>query len=226
MGKDLKTLLTNPFDGKTDFQNECMRIANDLFSNYGIKCGNKIFRFAEIEFYYYKKDGLVANANWDKDWNKETYPRNKKAGELFFHYSGVDVCFECNYEEKERDNEDGEFGGILIRSLFDGQDILAGPLFCSNTMLNACIDSIPKVIPINEIAERIEYKEGDIQTRRRFGIQSDKDTINMPFELCFYVASINGKQLDWSKTSKRIGWDKKDKKFRKKSRNYKKDRGL
>lgn len=224
MGKDLKTLLTNPFDGKADFQNECMKIANDLFSNYGIKCGNKIFRFAEIEFYYYKKEEMAENDNWDKEWNKETYPRNKKAGELFFHYSGVDICFECNFEEKERNNEYGEFGGILIRSLFDGERILAGPLFCANTMLNACVDNIPKVDPV----KHIEYKEGDIQTKRRFGIQSDKDTTNMPFELCFYIASINGKQLDedWSKTSERIGWDKKGKKFRKITRNYKKDRGL
>ena len=87
-------------------------------------------------------------------------------------------------------------------------------------MLNACVDSLPKV----EKAE--QYKGDDIQTQRRFGIQSDKDSINMPFKLCFYLASINGKQLDWSKTSKRIGWDKKNKKFMERTRNYKKDRGL
>ena len=109
--EDLKKLLTNPLQGldeKNDkfveVQNKFKGIAKKLFDNYGIKCGNKIFRFAEIEFYYYNK-----KEKWQDKWNTATYYRDKNAGELFFHYSGVDICFQSDSEN--------EFGGILIRSL-------------------------------------------------------------------------------------------------------------
>ncbi len=136
---ELKRLLTNPFEGlgfeEYDMiQDKCSKIAEELFFNYGIKCGdNKIYRFAEIEFYYYRKDKCGIN-NFDANWNRETYPRNKNAGDLFFHYSGIDICFQCQFDENVLEGEYGEFGGILIRSLLYENKILAGPLFCANTM--------------------------------------------------------------------------------------------
>ncbi len=101
--KELYDLLKNPFHGLkqnevADIQNRCFQIAKTLFENYCIVCGDKVYRFAEIEFYYYKKEES-GNNNFDKDWNKETYPRNKDAGSFFFHYSGVDICFQCHYDD-------------------------------------------------------------------------------------------------------------------------------
>ena len=91
--KELNDLLKSPFDGlKQDdvvgIQNRCFIIAKTLFENYGVACGDKVYRFAEIEFYYYKKEESGKN-NFDKEWNRETYPRNKDAGNLFFHYRHI-----------------------------------------------------------------------------------------------------------------------------------------
>ena len=96
---ELKDMLTNPFDGVNntniqDIQKRCKKIAKMLFNKHGIKCGNKTFRFAEIEFYYYNKE-----KEWQDKWNTATYYRNKNAGNLFFHYSGVDICFQSDSEK-------------------------------------------------------------------------------------------------------------------------------
>lgn len=61
--------LKNPFDGISNYESfkaKCRDIASKLFNNYGIKCNNKIFRLAEIEFYYYDseqylKDPVITN---------------------------------------------------------------------------------------------------------------------------------------------------------------------
>ena len=130
--KKLKEKLTNPFDGlkandEKGFIEICAKIAEELLNNHGIKCGSKIYYFAEVEFYYYEKN------RWDKEWNEKTYPRTgKKAGSLFFHYSGFDICFESKFEQ-------GKFGGILVRSLKDEAGLfITGPSVCSLEILNAC----------------------------------------------------------------------------------------
>lgn len=103
--EELKNLLTNPFDGKEDFQAVCEEIARKLFSHYCINCNGKEYYFAEIEFYYRNEE----ISKWNNDWNKVTYSNRTgyEAGSLFYHLSGVDICFECT--EKR-------YGGILIRS--------------------------------------------------------------------------------------------------------------
>lgn len=214
---DIINKLQHPFDGLestniNSIQNKCTEIAKELFCNYGIKCGDKIFRFAEIEFYYYKKEES-GNNNWDSQWNKETYPRNKNAGDFFFHYSGVDICFQCDFIEKEKDDELGEFGGILIRSLLDGEKVLAGPLFCANAMLNACKEHMPRLVPIDP-------QECELEQTTRYGISCDEQQEKgKDLFLCYYR-----KNLDWKKVSERIGWDKKKRKFKKITRNYNNDR--
>ena len=222
--EELKKLLTNPFEGLTKvdvtcIQESCEKIAKMLFENYCIKCGNNTFRFAEIEFYYYKKE-KTGDCNFDDNWNKETYPRNKNAGELFFHYSGVDICFQCHFEEKEKNDEYGEFGGILIRSLLDGDKIIAGPLFCANTMLNACKQQMPSL-------KQTDYQQCKYETETRCGISSDKQQERgKELSLCYYVTRVNNKELKWDVTSERISWNKKIGKFIKITRNYKKERNF
>lgn len=224
--EDIKKMLDIPFVGlKKDegqkIQARCLEIAQELFDNWGIECGDKIFRFAEIEFYYYKKEVSDGN-NFDADWNRETYPRSKNAGDFFFHYSGVDICFQCHFEEAKRDNEYGEFGGILIRSLLDENQIIAGPLFCVNTMMNVCKESMPKLVPV---PVPNDYQNCVLKQTVRYGINSDKNSEsgNLP-KLCFYATHVNGKILNWEMTSERIAWDKPNKRFKKTHRNYKNDR--
>ncbi len=220
--KELNDWLKSPFDGlKQDdvagIQDRCFKIAKTLFENYSVACGDKVYRFAEIEFYYYKKEESGKN-NFDKDWNRETYPRNKDAGDLFFHYSGVDICFQCHYDDIDKNNEYGEFGGILIRSLRDGTKILAGPLFCANLMLNACKEHMPTL-------QKGDCQQCTLVPATRFGISSDKNQEkDKELFLCYYATYVDGKELNWDETSERIAWNKKSGVFKKQTRNYRKDR--
>ena len=137
--EDLIQSLTNPFDGlekKDEFQNKCFDIAKNLFCNYCINCNGKEYNFAEIEFYYYNSEQYLQDREQYK-WQEVTYPRKCNAGQLFYHLSGVDICFRSDY-----DNQKAKFGGILIRALKENNDenckIIAGPLNCKDAILNAC----------------------------------------------------------------------------------------
>ena len=220
--KELNDWLKSPFDGLRQddvagIQNRCFKIAKTLFENYSVACGDKVYRFAEIEFYYYKKEESGKN-NFDKDWNRETYPRNKNARDFFFHYSGVDICFQCHYDDIDKNNEYGEFGGILIRSLRDGTKIFAGPLFCANLMLNACKKHMPTL-------QKGDCQQCTLESATRFGISSDKnqEKVNELF-LCYYATYVEDKELNWDQTSERIAWNKKSGVFKRQTRNYRKDR--
>mgnify|MGYP003500673164 CR=1 FL=1 len=113
-----------------------------------------------------------------------TYPRNDyKGGELFYHLSGIDICFDSQYNE-----ESGRFGGILIRSIKDGDKIIAGPLNCKDEILNACKNGeMPKLI---EVSGKQEIEPA--QTYRSLG-KTGTDTHD---GLCFYDASI--KKGNWN----------------------------
>lgn len=177
--------LKKPFDGISNyecFKAKCRDIAGELFNNYGIECNNKIFRLAEIEFYYYDSEHYLKDRINHK-WQEVTYPRNDyKGGELFYHLSGIDICFDSQYDE-----ESGRFGGILIRSIKDGDKIIAGPLNCKDEILNACKNGeMPKLI---EVSGKQEIEPA--QTYRSLG-KTGTDTHD---GLCFYDGSI-GKD-DW-----------------------------
>lgn len=162
-------------DEKT-LQVKFKEIADELINNFYIKCGEKKYSFAEIEFYYYDKD------SFNKEWNEKTYPRDKKeAGQLFFHYSGVDVCFDSKFDK-------GKFGGILIRSLKDEKGkFITGPSVCSLEILNACSDSKhkkwPEIIPNEGLSSSMKCEASEF-SEKRYGItykdgKEDK-------RLCFY----------------------------------------
>lgn len=141
--KQLHEMLKNPFGGlvkgnENEFQKECARIAHELLSSYCIKCNDREYYFAEIEIYYYEED------KWDDKWNEVTYERNGyQAGDLFYHLSGVDVCFESDLK-KDKGIFSGKGGGILIRAMIDSKAtndqnaLIVGPLTCKDKMLNAC----------------------------------------------------------------------------------------
>ena len=135
---DFLRKLKNPFDGLDknnvdEVQHKCKELSIELFNNYCIKCKDKKYYFAEIEFYYFKEDCL------NEKWNEVTYPRKGyKSGSLFYHLSGVDICFESNLERRKGVLK-GKGGGILIRSIVDEYgNLFVGPLTCVNVMLNSC----------------------------------------------------------------------------------------
>lgn len=190
--KKLEELLTNPFEGLKEndlngFQANCQTIAEDLFCNYCINCNGKEYYFAEIEFYYYDSNQYLQNSEQYK-WQKVTYPRKCNAGQLFYHLSGVDICFESDY-----DNQKAKFGGILIRAIKDvnGENgtVIAGPLNCKDAILNACKgSSMPK---LHEVEVTKKCKLTPKSTYRALG-ENDIDIKND--KLCFFDSHIS----DWN----------------------------
>lgn len=189
---DIKKLLQMPADNMAgkDIQMVFENIAEKLMKEFCLVCGKKRYYFAEIEFYYYDKD------NFNEEWNWVTYPRtNKKAGDLFFHYSGFDICFDSSFD-------DGKFGGILIRSLKEENGTyITGPSVCLLEVLNTCWES--GKLPI--IEENDGNKECEIgYPIKRYGINNDTKF------LCFYDKKLFEKYTSKDNCYERIEktrWD-------------------
>ena len=121
-----------------DAQSIFDEISNGLFNNFCFKTGNIEFRFLEIEFYYYSqchKDLVYNEKNEPKPF---VYPRScTKDGQFLLHASGLDICFKGTLVDKEN----GEGGGILVRSLLmieEGKKdkLVAGPWDCYSTLFS------------------------------------------------------------------------------------------
>lgn len=187
--------LKNPFDELTkgEFQGKCFEIANTLFRDYCINCNGKEFYFAEIEFYYWEK------MKWDEKWNRITYPRDGyKAGSLFFHLSGFDICFESYYGE-------AKFGGILIRSVMNANnEIFTGPLNCKDIILNSCgIGNMPL---LKNMERKRKWTPNVKPTNRLLGKEDMNNNIDGSLNLCFYDSNIS---IDnWNPQKKRFDKDK------------------
>ena len=91
-------------------------IAKILLNKVAICKGEKIFYIKDIEFYLYENNHR----------DIVTYPRICKAGQWFFHPSGIDISFESSVDVKSNDyelfqpilREDAFFGGVLIRAIY------------------------------------------------------------------------------------------------------------
>ena len=91
-------------------------IAKILLNKVAIRKGKKIFYIKDIEFYLYENNHR----------DIVTYPRICKAGQWFFHPSGIDISFESSVDVKSNDfelfqpilREDAFFGGVLIRAIY------------------------------------------------------------------------------------------------------------
>lgn len=115
-------------------------IAEKLINNYCIKCGNNEYYLAEIEFYYYREKDKDCFEEGKKNWEEITYPRKTNAGDLFFHLSGIDICFKSDLKKDKRGLV-GYGGGILIRAIVDANNpkkLIVGPLTCKDVILNSC----------------------------------------------------------------------------------------
>lgn len=99
-----------------DLESKFEELADILLNEVIIEKGEYQYWITDIEFYLY--------SSTHKDII--TYPRNCKAGQWFFHPSGVDISFESNVgtEVKEKTRKrmphltnDSAFGGILIKAI-------------------------------------------------------------------------------------------------------------
>ena len=140
-------------------------IAKILLNKVAIRKGKKIFYIKDIEFYLYENNHR----------DIITYPRICKAGQWFFHPSGIDISFESSVEVNSNDyelfqpilNEDAFFGGVLIRAIYpadkapsdackynlDGPHKVEWALFDSFDAFNEVTD-FPHLI---ECEHKIEY---------------------------------------------------------------------
>ena len=159
-----------------DLQKYFEGLAKTLFNKIDILAGNDRYSLAEIEFYY--RNGIFKD-----DQYEVTYPRTKDAGNLFWHLSGIDICFES-------DKEKGSYyGGILIRSIVKEKDgsLITGPMCCSDELLNSCVKSStnesPAIIPI--LVDKEKELDLEPMSTIRQGIEADKGEGALDF--CFYT---------------------------------------
>ena len=149
-----------------DFQAEFDNIAKYMFGNIAICAGGVLYFLAEIEFYY-------KNSRVNSETFTRTYKRNTKAGQLLWHYSGVDICFSTLENGKS-------YGGILIRSLMKKviennetkYELITGPMRCANELINQCIECEVKDIPY--ITQSSISINNDILATIRQGIETCK----------------------------------------------------
>lgn len=192
--EDIKKLLKPPFDDLKEYciqnyQEECSEIAKELFCNWCINCNGKEYYLAEIEFYYYDSKLYLHDKKQFK-WQKVTYARDGyNAGDLLYHLSGIDICFESSYN-----NQEAKFGGILIRAIKEVNDkngtIIAGPLVCKDEILNACKGGNMPLFCEATKKRKLTPKA----TYRALGkVDIDKDNDR----LCFYDSSKNN---NWNPT--------------------------
>ena len=149
-----------------EFQDYFDKIAKYIFGNVAICAGGVLYHLAEIEFYY-------KNANVNTDTFTRTYKRDRKAGQLFWHYSGVDICFST------LDNQQS-YGGILIRSMLKEvkagnkvqYELLTGPMRCANELINQCVKSENGKLPFLAISS-IKVEKDIIATIRQ-GVETSQ----------------------------------------------------
>lgn len=186
---DLRSKLT-----KDSLRNEILQngyqktfdeIAEILLNKVAIRKGKKIFYIKDIEFYLYENNHR----------DIVTYPRICKAGQWFFHPSGIDISFESSVDVKSNDyelfqpilNEDAFFGGVLIRAIYpadkapadackynlDGPHKVEWALFDSFDAFNEVTD-FPHLIeckhkheikPIPNFRKNLKLKENDYRKK-------------------------------------------------------------
>lgn len=178
--EELRNKMCIPADAsKDDIAKTFEEIADILLLHSEIAIGESTrYTIEEIEFYYFR-EGCFNEPEYYC-----TYPRKCNACSFFWHYSGVDICFEST--EKS-------FGGVLIRSLKKQEEaeenaLIGGPIRCAMELANACLKegSIMELI-VNEQ----KIKEILPQTTIRQGIKADyimKDGKIVPInKYCYFI---------------------------------------
>lgn len=170
---------------QSGYQDAFDEIAEILLKQVAICKGEKIFYIKDIEFYLYENNHR----------DIVTYPRICKAGQWFFHPSGIDISFESSVDVKSNDyelfqpilREDAFFGGVLIRAIYpadkapadackynlDGPHKVEWALFDSFDAFNEVTD-FPHLIeckhkheikPIPNFRKNLKLKENDYRKK-------------------------------------------------------------
>lgn len=170
---------------RSGYQKAFDEIAEILLKQVAICKGEKIFYIKDIEFYLYENNHR----------DIVTYPRICKAGQWFFHPSGIDISFESSVDVKSNDfelfqpilREDAFFGGGLIRAIYpadkapsdackynlDGPHKVEWALFDSFDAFNEVTD-FPHLIeckhkheikPIPNFRKNLKLKENDYRKK-------------------------------------------------------------
>ena len=171
------------------FQKYFDELAKHIFGHVAIVIGDSSskqikYYLEEIEFYYNnsiieEEEITYTSKNEIKKGKKNffscTYKRKRDAEQLFWHYSGVDICFQ---------SDENCYGGILIRSLIKEykdqngnpvRELIAGPLRCANDIINQCIEN--KINTIPRVAEVVRYDNEYLKKLRstiRQGIETSE----------------------------------------------------
>ena len=136
-----------------DVESRFNEIANMLFQDFHIEKEGVRYDFLEVEFYFYSEE--------HPDFI--TYPRNTKAGEWFFHMSGVDISFES--KEEGEGKEVTVFGGILVRSILKGEKTpIVGPYKCVDELFDK-FDALGDELKNFPILKPNEKKQEGIKVR-------------------------------------------------------------
>lgn len=117
-----------------DIKGKFSTIAEELMCNYQIvSVSGMKFNIHEIEFYFFNRNHL----------DTSVHRHNMKAGHWRVHYSGLDITFNgCTYlndtckNKKCIDCKLSSYGGILIRSIGDSENLIVGPLRVQTTLLS------------------------------------------------------------------------------------------
>lgn len=146
------------------------KIARELFDNYAIETQYATYRIIELEFYW--------NSATHKD--KTTYDRKHvqpKAGDWFFHYSGVDIAL--------KNDQTGGYGGILIRGICDIETKIPtkGPMVCAMKLFSGT-SAFSESIKTHIVAHK--FNKSNIKAKPRFGlgknaIEAGTDNLNYAF---------------------------------------------
>ena len=161
--ESIQTLLSIPrILSCEDVQGELKSLAGKLMNEYCISNGMHTYRLLEIEFYIYLKD---ISKSEKRHADEHVYPRTAETGRIFFHQSGMDICFTSSME-------DGYFGGILIRALEreDGENF-GGPRICAYEVLNSASGMC--VVQECECDKKLSF---DVEASERIGIKEWTDS--------------------------------------------------
>lgn len=152
-----------PYLNEVDCEILFPQIAELLMTKYAIRKGDELFRFTDIEFYYY--NSCMDDRREDGTTRQVTYPRTTPPGHWFFHSSGMDLTFGSKKEE-------GYGGGILIRGIRNevGCEI-CGSLKCYWALFDENMSAYQEVVSAPHIVPAPSFELCTIVRKSRHNIK-------------------------------------------------------
>ncbi|MBD5352021.1 MAG: hypothetical protein HDR86_04250 [Bacteroides sp.] len=165
-----------------DICNYFSETAELLMNGYVISRRGVEYEIIDIEFYLFTPEHQ----------DVITYPRDCKAGEWFFHQSGVDLTFATT---------ENQFGGILIRGLREISEKgtkTVGPLKCVDLLWDkfSAFEVVESEIPIITKASK-DLPQKNIKARpRKIPVKKDKQTEKINYWKQRIEEKLKGVKID------------------------------